>query len=113
MPLFFGIIIGMDIEFLSLSEAFNEFNFLLAIVFGILYFVVELLDSGLTFSLTQHKSIKSAGLTFTLYLVIGIEVAAIVSNYLYILPIAIGAATGSYIAVEHEKKKRPLKKSTK
>ncbi len=103
----------MEIEFLSLSEAFNEFNILLAFVFGILYFVVELMDSGLTFSLTQHKSIKSAGLTFTLYLVMGIEIAAIVSNYLYIIPIALGAATGSYIAVEYEKKKRPLTKNTK
>ncbi len=100
----------MDIEFLSLNQAFNEFNILLAFVFGILYFVVELLDSGLTFSLTQHKSIKSAALTFALYLVMGIEIAAIVSNYLYILPIAIGAASGSYAAVEYEKKKRPLKK---
>lgn len=100
----------MDIDFLSLSEAAKEFNLLLAIVLGVLYFIVELLDSGLTFSLTQHKSIKSAGLTFSLYLVLGIEIAAIVSNYLYILPIAVGAALGSYYAVEHEKKKRPLPK---
>lgn len=98
----------MDINFLSLSEAIARFNLLLAVAFGMLYFVVELLDSGLTFSLTQHKSIKSAGLTFTLYLIMGIEISAIVSNYLYILPIAIGAAVGSYVGVEHEKKKRPL-----
>lgn len=101
----------MDIDFLTLSEAAKEFNLLLAFILGALYFVVELLDSGLTFSLIQHKSIKSASLTFTLYLVLGIEIAAIVSNYLYVLPIAMGAALGSYMAVEHEKKKRPLNTS--
>lgn len=99
----------MNVDFLSLSEALQNFNVLLAMIFALLYFIVELLDSGLTFSLTQHKSIKSAGLTFTLYLVLGIEIAAIVSNYLYVIPIALGAAIGSYTAVEYEKKKRPLK----
>lgn len=84
----------MDIDFLSLSEAINSFNPLVALVLGCLYFVVELLDSGLT---------------FTLYFVLAIEIAAIVSNYLYIVPIAIGAALGSYATVEYEKKKRPLK----
>ena len=103
----------MDIDFLSLSEAARQFNIFLAVILGALYFGVEFLDSGLTFSLTQHKSIKSAGLTFSLYLVLGIEISAIVSNYLYILPIAIGAALGSYAAVENEKKKRPLARSGK
>lgn len=98
----------MNIEFLSLTEALNDFNFLFAFILGCLYFVVELLDSGLTFSLTQHRSIKSAGLTFALYFVLAIEIAAIVSNYLYIIPIAIGAALGAYATVEYEKKKRPL-----
>lgn len=100
----------MDIEFLSLSEAIKNFHPLIGLALGCLYFVVELLDSGLTFSLTQHRSVKSAGLTFILYLILAVEIAAIVSNYLYILPIAVGAALGSYAIVEYEKKKRPLKK---
>ena len=100
----------MDIEFLSLSEAIKGFNPFIGLALGCLYFVVELLDSGLTFSLTQHRSIKSAGLTFTLYFVLAIEIAAIVSNYLYIVPIAVGAALGAFTIVEYEKKKRPLKK---
>ncbi len=98
----------MNIEFLSFNEAVNSFNLLLACVFAVLYFIVELLDLSLTFSLTQHKSIKSAGLTFTLYLILGVEIAAIVSNYLYVIPVAIGAAIGSYTIVEYEKKKHPL-----
>lgn len=99
----------MNIEFLSLGQAVDGFNLIVAVVLGLLYFVVEVLDSGLTFSLTQHRSIKSAGLTFMLYFVLAIEITAIVSNYLYIVPIAIGAALGSYTTVEYEKKKRPLK----
>lgn len=100
----------MNIEFLSLNQAIDGFNPLIALVLGCLYFIVELLDSGLTFSLTQHRSIKSAGLTFMLYFVLAIEITAIVSNYLYIIPIAVGAALGAYTIVEYEKKKRPLKK---
>jgi hypothetical protein len=100
----------MNIEFLSLGDAIEEFNLFFAIGLALLYFVVELLDSGLIFSITQHKSIKAASLTLVLYLVLGIEIAAIVSNYLYIIPVAMGAAAGSYVAVEKEKKKRPLTK---
>lgn len=99
----------MDIELLSLNEAVNSFNLLWALCFAVIYFVVELLDSGLVFSLTQHKAEKSALLTFVLYLVIAIEITAIITNYLYIFPIAVGAALGSYVAVKHERKKRPLK----
>lgn len=99
----------MDIELLSFNEAINTFNPIWAVCFAALYFLVELLDSGLVFSLTQHKAEKSALLTFTLYLVIAIEITAIITNYLYIIPIAIGAAFGSYVAVKHERKKRPLK----
>lgn len=102
----------MEIEFLSIQEAMGSFNFGVAFILAGLYFVVEYLDSGLTFSITQHRSIKSAGLTFLLYLVLAIEIAAIVSNYLYIIPIAVGAALGSFTSVEYEKKKRPLKKKS-
>lgn len=77
------------------------------------YIFVEILDSGLTFSLTQHKSLKSAGMTFVLYIVLGIEITAIISNYLYIFPVALGAALGSYLVVEVEKKNRPLKSPVK
>jgi quinol-cytochrome oxidoreductase complex cytochrome b subunit len=100
----------MEIELLSVNEAIDGFNPLWAICLAVLYFVVELLDSGLVFSLTQHKAMKSATLTFVLYLVVAIEIAAIITNYLYIIPIAIGAALGSFVAVKHERKKRPLKK---
>lgn len=99
----------MNIELLSLTEAIDTFNPLVAIGLATIYFFVEILDSGLTFSITQHKSLKSAGMTFLLYLVLAIEVTAFVTNYLYTLPVAIGAALGSYYSVEYEKKKRPLK----
>lgn len=100
----------MNIELLSLAEAWKDFNFIWAAGLFLFYFFVEMLDSSLTFSLTQHKSIKSALVTFILYTTLAIEIAAIVSNYLYVLPIAIGAALGSFTVVEYEKKKRPLKK---
>lgn len=74
------------------------------------YMFVEVLDSSLTFSLTQHKSLRSALVTFILYITLAVEVAAIVSNYLYVLPVAFGAAIGSFLVVENEKKKRPLRK---
>jgi hypothetical protein len=99
----------MDIELLSLSEAWSQFNFLYALGFFLFYFFVEALDSSLTFSLTQHKSLRSGLVTFILYTTLAIEIAAIVSNYLYIIPIATGAALGSFITVEYEKRKRPLK----
>lgn len=99
----------MNLELLSLSDAISEFNLFAAIGLLLFYFVVELLDSSLTFSLTQHKSIRSAMVTFILYTTLAVEIVAIVSNYLYIVPVAIGAALGSYTVVEYEKKKRPLK----
>lgn len=99
----------MNIELLTLSEAMDSFNFLIAFGLFVFYLFVEILDSSLTFSLTQHKSIRSAVVTFILYTTLAIEVAAVVSNYLYVLPLAIGAALGSYIVVEYEKKKRPIK----
>lgn len=100
----------MDIELLSPSQAVQSFNVIAAVGLLVFYMIVEMLDSSLTFSLTQHKSLRSAIVTFTLYMTLAVEIAAIISNYLYIFPVAIGAALGSYLVVEHEKKKRPLKK---
>ena len=100
----------MNIELLSFQEAAANFNFFIAISLFILYCLVEALDASLTFSITQHKSIKSAYTTIILYVVLGIEVLAFVSNYLYAIPIALGAGLGSYLLVEHEKKLRPLVK---
>lgn len=98
----------MNIELMSPSEAWLDFGFLWAVGLFIFYLLVEMLDSSLTFSLTQHKSIQSASVTFILYTTLAIEIAAIVSNYLYIIPIAFGAALGSFVTVEYEKRKRPL-----
>lgn len=100
----------MNIELLSFSEAVQQFNLLVAVGLFAFYMFVEVLDSSLTFSLTQHKSLRSALVTFILYITLAVEVAAIVSNYLYVLPVAFGAAIGSFLVVENEKKKRPLRK---
>lgn len=99
----------MNIELLSISEALQQFNWFIAVSLFFFYLLIEMLDSSLTFSLVQHKSIRSAAVTFILYTTLAVEVVAIISNYLYILPVAIGAALGSYFVVEYEKKKRPLK----
>lgn len=100
----------MNIELLSLSEAWESFNLLAAIGFFVFYLFIEMLDSSLTFSLVQHKSLRSAAVTFILYLTLAVEIVAIISNYLYVIPVALGAALGSFLTVENEKKKRPLKK---
>ncbi len=94
---------------MSLRQAAESFNFLAAFGFFVLYLFIETLDSSLTFSLTQHKSLRSAVVTFILYITLAIEIIAIIANYLYIIPVAFGAALGSYLTVEYEKKKRPLK----
>ena len=100
----------MDIELLSLSEAKESFSIVVAIMLFAFYLFVEMMDSSLTFSLVQHKSLRSAFVTFLLYITLAVEVVAIIANYLYVFPVAIGAALGSYIIVENEKNKRPLKK---
>lgn len=94
---------------MSLSEAINNFNIYIAVGLFILYCFVEALDSSLTFSITQHKSLKSANTVFLLYIMLGIEVLAFVNNYLYAIPIAFGAWLGTYLLVEREKKIRPIK----
>jgi hypothetical protein len=99
----------MNIELLTLSEAMESFSFVVAFGLFVFYLAVEMLDSSLTFSLIQHKSLRSALVTFILYITLAVEVAAIISNYLYVLPVALGAALGSYAIVEYEKRKRPLK----
>jgi hypothetical protein len=101
----------MDIELLTLREAFDSFSIFAAIGLFVFYLFVEMLDSSLTFSLVQHKSLRSALVTFILYTTLAVEVAAIISNYLYVFPVALGAGLGSYSVVEHEKKKRPKRKS--
>lgn len=100
----------MNIEFISLGQALEKFNFIAAGGLFVFYLFIEMLDSSLTFSLTQHKSLRSAFITFTLYFTLAVEVAAIISNYLYIIPVAIGAALGSFLTVEYEKRKRPIVK---
>ena len=100
----------MNIELLPLNQALESFNFIAAAGFFAFYLLIEMLDSSLTFSLTQHKSLRSAIVTFILYMTLAVEVAAIISNYLYIFPVALGAALGSFLIVEYEKKKRPLNK---
>lgn len=100
----------MDFELLTPKEALANFNFIFAAGLLLFYFVVEALDSSLTFSLTQHKSLRSAVVTFILYVTVAVEIVAIISNYLYVIPVAIGAALGSFAVVEYEKNKRPLKK---
>lgn len=100
---------SVDIELLTLSEAAESFSILVALGLFVFYLFVEMLDSSLTFSLIQHKSLRSALVTFLLYITLAVEVVAIIANYLYIFPVAIGAALGSYLIVEYEKRKRPLK----
>src|ERR1044071_6702084 len=100
----------MNLDLMSPSEALNNFNIFFALGLFILYAGVEALDSSLTFSITQHKSLKSANTTLLLYIILGIEVLAFVSNYLYTIPIALGAWLGTFMIVEREKKVRPLKK---
>lgn len=100
----------MNIELLSLQEAISQFNILIAVALFAFYLFVEVLDSSLVFSLTQHKSLRSAIVTFLLYITFAVEIAAFISNYLYVIPVALGAALGSYLVVENEKKKRPLHK---
>jgi hypothetical protein len=100
----------MDIELMPLAQAWNEFNVLAAIGFFIFYLFIEMLDSSLTFSLVQHKSMRSALVTFVLYITLAVEIIAVVSNYLYVIPVALGAGFGSFFIVEYEKKKRPLKR---
>ena len=101
----------MDIEIMTLAEALDKFNVLIAIGLFVLYCFVEFLDSSLTFHITKHKSLKAANTTFVLYIIWGIEVFAFISNYLYTIPISMGAWLGSYLLVEREKKKHPLKKT--
>ena len=101
----------MSIELMTPAEALDEFNLLIALGLFIFYMFVEMLDSGLTFSLTQHKAFKTAGMTFILYIVLGIEIIAFVANYLYVIPVAIGASIGAYLVVMYEKKKRSLNKN--
>lgn len=93
---------------MNLSEAINNFNPLLALGLFVLYCAVEALDSSLTFSITQHKSLRAANTTLILYIILGIEVLAFVSNYLYTIPIALGAWLGTFMLIEREKKVRPL-----
>lgn len=100
----------MDIELLSLSEAASSFSFVWAFGLLLFYFFAEMLDSSLTFSLTQHKSLRSGAVTFILYLTLAIEVGAVVTNYLYVLPIAVGGALGSFVVVEYQKRVRPRDK---
>ena len=100
----------MNIDLMSPAEAWSNFNIFIAIGLFILYCFVEALDSSLTLSITQHRSIKSANTTLILYVILGIEVLAFVSNYLYTIPIALGAWLGTYLLIEREKKVRPLKK---
>ena len=102
----------MDIELMTLSEAIENFNIFYALGFFLLYCFVEVLDSSLTLSITKHQSLKSANTTFILYIIWGIEIWAFVVNYLYIIPIALGAWLGTYLLLEYEKKKRPLKKDS-
>lgn len=100
----------MNIELLSPNEALENFSIVVALGLFVFYFIVEMLDSSLTFSLVQHKSVRSSLVTFILYTTLAVEIVAIISNYLYILPVALGAALGSFSVVEYEKRKRPLQK---
>lgn len=96
---------------MPLSKAIENFSVVAGVLLFVFYLFVEVLDSSLTFSLTQHKSFRSAVVTFILYVTIAVEVAAIISNYLYILPVAFGAAIGSFLTVEYEKRKGLSKNS--
>lgn len=100
----------MNLEIMSLSEAVNNFNWLVAVGLFLLYSMVEALDAALTLAITRHQSVRSANMTLVLYVILGIEVLAFVSNYLYSVPIALGAWLGTYLQLEREKKLRPLKK---
>jgi hypothetical protein len=98
----------MNIDLMSPAEALSNFNLFVAIGLFIAYCAVEALDSSLTFSITQHKSVKAANTTLVLYVLLGIEVLAFVSNYLYTVPIALGAWLGTFMLIEREKRVRPL-----
>lgn len=100
----------MNLDLMTPAEALSNFNIFIAVGLFVLYCLVEALDSSLTLSITQHRSIKSANTTLILYVILGIEVLAFVANYLYTIPIALGAWLGTYLLIEREKRVRPLKK---
>ena len=56
----------MNIELMTPAEALDKFNILIALALFFFYMFVEALDSGLTYSITQHKAFKTAGMTFVL-----------------------------------------------
>lgn len=103
----------MHLDLMSPVEAWNNLNFLIVLGLFALYCLVEALDSSLTLSITRHESFKSANTTLILYIILGIEVLAFVSNYLYTIPIALGAWLGTFLLIEHEKRRRPLDTSKK
>lgn len=94
----------MNLDLMTPTEAWANFNPWLAFGLFLLYCLVEALDSSLTFSITKHESFKAANKTLILYIILGIEILAFVSNYLYTIPIALGAWLGTYIVVEREKR---------
>lgn len=100
----------MNIDLMTPVEALQNFNLLIAAGLFILYCLVEFLDASLTLSITRLQSLRSANMTLILYIILGIEVLAFVNNYLYAIPIALGAWLGTYLLIEHEKKKQPAKK---
>ena len=102
----------MNLDLMSPSEALANFNLLIAGGLFILYCLVEFLDASLTLSITRLQSLRSANMTLILYIILGIEVLAFVNNYLYAIPIALGAWLGTYLLIEHEKKKQLTKKKT-
>ena len=95
---------NMDIEFLSLSEAIDSFNWITAIIMFVFYVFVEGLDSSLHFSLNKYQELKTGIITFILYLSIAVEIALVITNYLYIIPAALGGTFAAVMIVRKEKK---------
>lgn len=93
-------------------QSLESFNFLVALVVLIAYFIVDAMYAYYTLSVAELKAVSAANTGALMHFLLALGVLSYVQNYLYIIPIAIGSWFGTYMIIEKEKKNREVKEKS-
>lgn len=84
----------------------KNFDFILAGIIFLAYFIIDALYAYYTYSVVKKKPFIAATTGFFMHFLLAIGVINYVENYLYVFPLAMGSWLGTYLVVLNEKRRQ-------
>lgn len=83
----------------------QEFDFVIAAILFVVYFILDAINSYFTIKVVQVAPIHAASAGCTMHFFIAVGVIFYVNNFLYIFPMMMGSWLGIYTLLSYRKRK--------